>query len=183
MDFKPVDYDRDTIPPDAPAGTWEASCSVKKKTTAKDQYPMLILNFKLEDTEEEDNKHALGSEVADFLVFFPDGAKGSKQAKLRLRKVCEAFKVDLSILPTGRIGSWDDLQDFIDAIDKQRCVIYTTVKTDPESGESRTNVFYTQPGGSFAAPDEEEDEAPARGAKGKTASKAAPAKGKTTARR
>ena len=136
MDFKPVDYDRDTLPPDAPAGKWEATCTVRKKPTNKDQYPMLILNYKLEETDDEENEHALGSEVADFLVFGPDTAKGSKQAKLRHRKVCEAFGVDLTVLPTGNLKSWDDLQELIDALDKRRVIIYTSVKTDPESGRA-----------------------------------------------
>ena len=181
MDFKPVDYDRDTLPPDAPAGKWLATCTVRKKPTNKDQYPMLILNYKLEETDDEDNEHALGSEVADFLVFGPDTAKGSKQAKLRHRKVCEAFGVDLTVLPTGNLKSWDDLQELIDALDKRRVTIYTSVKTDPESGESRTNVYYTPPGGSFKDPDAEEEEQQAA-PRGRTASNGKAAKGKPAAK-
>ena len=158
MEFTPVNYDGGEVPPEAPAGEWQAVCEVKKSKTQKDRFPKLKLNWKLQDTEEEEHKTFLGSSVTDFLVFFPVGHKAAGMAKRRLKKLCEALDIDMSTLPTGKASSWDDFAEFIEALDKQVATIWTVVKTDEESGESRTNVVYSRPGGSFKKDEEEDDD-------------------------
>ena len=95
LDFTAVDYDGGDIPPDAPAGEWDAVVRVKKLKTSKESLPMLALEWKLEDTDDDDLKGALGSSVTDFVVFYPKGHKAARMGKVRLRKLCETLDIDL----------------------------------------------------------------------------------------
>jgi hypothetical protein len=179
MDFTPVDYDRDVTL--TPAGEWTAICSVKKSKTNEGGFPMLILEWKLEDTDDEDHKTYLGTTESDFVVFFPKGHKGARMGALRMRGLCEHMNIDLDTVPQGKISSWADLEELIEGLDKQRATIWTTIGKGRDN-QPRTTVVYAAPGGAITSPsddDEDEEEKPAaRSAKGKPAA----AKGKTARR-
>lgn len=173
MDFTPVEYNPD-LEPEAPTGKWEATCKVKKIKTKEKGLPMLILEWKLEDTDEDDHKIHLGKTVADFVSFPAQGAKNGNMSRIGLRKLCEAFEIPLETIPRGELRSWDDLDALIDALDGKQGIIYTKT-TEQESGESKTRVSYQEPA-NFGETEEEPEEAPAPKTKGKAP--AAKAKGK-----
>lgn len=146
MDFKPVDYDQKNIPPDAPAGEWTATCSVKKSKTSKDNYPMLILEWKITEAADEVNESFVGASTSDFVTFFPEGHRASKMGKLKVKALCEHMEIDLDVIPT-RIASYDDLADLIAGLDGQSATIWTIVRDRSDTGEKVTEIRYSKPGG------------------------------------
>ena len=182
MAFTPVEFDHE-VQPDAPPGEWEAICSVKKTKTKDDGYPMLQLDWKLEDTDNDEHKTFCGTTVPDFLVFFPKGHKGAKMSAKKLRQICELMDIDLDSVPTGKLSSWDNLEPFVEAVDKQRATIHTKMGKGRD-GTPQTEVSYLKPAGVAASSggdeeEEEEDETPKAKAKGKPA---ASARGKSARR-
>jgi hypothetical protein len=184
--FTPVEFDASKLDPEAPTGKWTASCKVKTHVSQEHKKPMLIVEWKLEGTEESDHETFLGKKVTDFVGFPATGSKGANFAKIHLRQLCEAIEFPLENVPSGTLSSWDDLDPLVEALDGREITIWTTTKEE-ESGESRTRVSYVEPRGFAAAmssdDDEEEEAAPppkkAAAAKGKPA----PAAAKKTARR
>lgn len=164
VDFTPVDCgDMTEIPPDAPAGGWDALCSVKKHKTAKDGFPMLILEWRLEKAHEDENENHVGARVTDFVTFFPSNHNACRMSRVRLKSLCEALKIDPPA--TSKVSSWDDIADFIDALDGCRAPIYTTVAPRKDTGELATSVRYTSPngmahtnGGRSSSSNEDEDD-------------------------
>jgi hypothetical protein len=146
VEFTPIETgNMSEIPPDAPEGGWTGLLAVKKGATAKDSFPMLILEWQLVSANEDENEDAVGGKLADFLCFFPERHKGAGMARQKLRDLCLSLKVDVP--STTSIKSWADIQDFIDEIDGQRAPIYTRHKVDKKTGQLRTEVAYTPPGG------------------------------------
>lgn len=181
VEFTPVECgDMSEIPPDAPAGSWEGLCSVKKHKTAKDGFPMLILEWTLEKAHEDENEAFVGARVTDFVTFFPSSHKGCRMSRTRLKELCAGLKIDPPAVAT--LKTWDDISDFVDALDGCRAQLYTTVAPDKGTGEMRTSVRYQPPPGYSASgggsgDDEEEEEAPpptpkAKKTKGTTKAKA-----------
>lgn len=160
VQFAPVNTgDMTEIPPDLPAGGWEATCSVKKAKTSKDSFPMLILEWKTTEALTDGNEDFVGAKVADFLVFFPATHKASRMGKVRLKGMCEALGIEIPAIT--KIASWDDLGEFIAELDGLKSTIYTTVEERKDTGELVAKVRYTAPGGALkasAADDEDEDE-------------------------
>lgn len=152
--FTPVDFDVETLPPDAPAGAWQAVAMTKLSKTAKDSFPMLIVDWELESAYEDENEQFVGARVSDFLVFFPEGHKASKMGKIRIRGLCDKLAIARSLIPT-HIATSDDLLEFQTAIDGQKTDIWTTIETskDKQSGEmvTRTAVKYRAPGSTASA--------------------------------
>lgn len=172
--FTPVETgDLSDIPPDAPEGEWTATCELKKASTSKDGYPMLILNWKLDEALTEGNEDSAGNcRASDFLVFFPANHAGSKMSKQKLKEICENLQIEVP--NTTSIKDWEDIGDFTAALDGAKTRVWTKHKTDKSSGEVRTNVLYVAPrgfgGGAMA---EEEKPAPKKnGAKKPEAKKA-----------
>jgi hypothetical protein len=165
--FTPVDFDIEQLPPDAPAGAWQAVAMTKIAKTSKDSFPMLIVDWELESAYEDENEQFIGARVSDFLVFFPEGHKASKMGKIRIRGLCDKLGIARSLIPT-HIATSDDLAEFQAAIDGQKTDIWTAIEKskDKQSGEemTRTVVKYRAPGAqaaalpSLAADAEDEDE-------------------------
>lgn len=173
MQFKPASFDVKTLPPSLPIGGWLATSTVKLKN--KDGRPMLIVEWKTDEAtgdDAEDRASAVGGSEADFINFFDDAdsnnAQRSKMNKLTLRKLCEALEVDLDVIPT-KWESEEDFAELIAALDNRQCAIWTTHRTNDDTGEIRVKIHYTEPGAglALAAADDEEEEKPK--AKSKTA--------------
>ncbi len=165
VQFAPINTgDMSEIPPDLPAGTWEAECSVKKLATSKDKFPMLCLEWKTTEALSEGNEDHVGGRASDFIVFWPQSHKASRMSKVRLKGMCEALGLEVPAIT--KLESWDDLQGFIDELEGLKATIYTTVETRKDTGEQATKILYKQPGSSLAMKaaaveeDDEEDEAP-----------------------
>ncbi len=185
VQFAPVNTgDMKDIPPDLPAGTWEATCSVKKLATSKDKFPMLCLEWKTTEALTDGNEDSVGQRASDFIVFWPSNHKASRMSKVRLKSMCEAL--DIEVPSTTKISSWDDVAEFTDALEGLKATIYTIVDTRKDTGEQVSKVLYKAPGSSFAMKaasaeddeDEEEEEAPKKSSSKKTAKPA----GKTARR-
>lgn len=154
ISFTPVDFDVETLPPDAPAGAWQAVAMSKVSKTSKDSFPMLIVDWELESAYEDENESFIGTRVSDFLVFFPEGHKASKMGKIRIRGLCDKLGIARSLIPT-HIATSDDLAEFQAAIDGQKADIWTVIEKskDKQSGEEmiRTAVKYKAPGSTASA--------------------------------
>lgn len=132
--------------PDAPPGGWTGLCSVKKAKTQKDGYPMLILEWRLTEAEEDDNASFVGGKVTDFVTFFPKAHQATRMARTKLKQLCEGLQIEVPTCP--KVETWDDLSDFIDALDGTKGRIWTKVAPD-KSGKVRTSIHYTAPAGGF----------------------------------
>jgi hypothetical protein len=154
ISFQPIDFDIEQLPPDAPAGAWQASATTKISKTSKDSFPMIIVDWELESAYDDENEQFVGARVSDFLVFFPEGHKASKMGKIRIRAVCDKLGITRSLIPM-HIATSDDLTEFCAAIDGQKTDIWTTIETtkDKQSGEmvTRTAVKLKAPGSTASA--------------------------------
>jgi hypothetical protein len=164
VQFTPVETgDMSEIPPDAPAGEWEAVCRVRQAKTSKDSFPMLILEWKLTEALTDGNEDHVGAKVTDFLVFFPGTHAASKMSKIRLKKMCEALSIELPSV--AAIKSWDDIADFVKELEGLKAKIYTSVGERKDTGEMVTSVFYAPKGGvgvkAAGGDEDDEDEKPA----------------------
>ncbi len=157
VEFTPVTTgDMGEIPPDLPAGTWQATCSVKKAKTNKDSFPMLILEWKTTEALTEGNEDHVGGKAADFLTFFPGSHRASRMSKLRLKGMCAALNIDVP--SATQLKTWNDVADFIEALDGLQAVIYTSVEERKDTGEQTTKIRYTAPGGLSASSQQDDDE-------------------------
>ncbi len=161
--FLPVETgDMREVPADAPAGSWTATCAVKKSKTKKDSYPMLVLEWRLTAAHQEENEASVGAKVTDFLTFFPGTHPATRMARQRLLELCTALDIDVPT--TTSIKSWSDLEDFIDSLEGAQGEIYTTVAPRKDTGALTASVRYTNPNGALRAPPppeaDEDDEAP-----------------------
>jgi hypothetical protein len=170
-DFTAVDCgDLNEIPPDLPAGEWEAICAVKKSKTSKDGFPMLVLEWQTSAVadDNEENEAFVGMRASDFVVFFPGTHKAAKMSRARLKAMCEALKLEM---PTVKaIKSWADIEDFTNALSGLHGHIYTTVEVRKDTGDKATKIHYQPPGRKLnlsAAADDDDDDAPKKGKKGK----------------
>lgn len=170
-DFTAVDCgDLNEIPPDLPEGQWSAICRVKKSKTSKDGYPMLVLEWQTEAVadDKEENEAFVGMRSSDFVVFFPGTHKAAKMSRARMKGMCEALKIEM---PTAKsIKSWDDVADFVNALEGLHGVVYTTVEVRKDNGEKATKIHYAPPGRkiNLSVTKDEDDDTPApKGKKGK----------------
>lgn len=159
--------DMSVVPPDAPAGSWTATCAVKKSKTKKDSYPMLVLEWRLTEAHQEENEGSVGAKVTDFLTFFPATHPATRMGRQRLLDLCKALDIDVPAATA--IKSWDDIQDFIDALEGSQATVYTSVAPRKDNGEMATSVRYTNPNAARSVPppadDSEEDDVAAPVAK------------------
>jgi hypothetical protein len=170
-DFTPVDFDGETVEPEAASGHYEATIEevkVSKTKPEKGAFPMLIIEWKLTATDSDDEKCQQsvekGATLADFLTFFPEGDKRGRMGKQRFRKLNERLGIDNDILPK-RLQTKADFDDYKAALQGQTMEVWVTASTDEASGETRTSVNYTAPKGSAASnvEVEEEPETPRKG--------------------
>ena len=151
VEFTPVDCgDMSEIPPDLPAGQWLAVCSVEKKVTNKDKYPMLKLTWKTVEALTDGNENYAGAKCFDWITFFPATHAATRMTRLRLKDMCAALKI--TIPATTSIQSWEDLAGFIEELDGMQAHIWTTVEIRKDTGEEVTKVRYTAPGASMRLP-------------------------------
>jgi hypothetical protein len=182
LDFAPVDYDINAMPPPAPEGEWVARISeVKIQPTAKGKFPMLIVEWTLESTDEEEHMSSLGAVIPDFLVFFPANHKGARMGKLRMRALCEKVGVDFDIVPT-KIGSKSDLEEFVNALKETDKVTVWTVVGKDNNNDDRTSIVYSKPGGGLSTATDDEDEEDEKPAAKKSSMRPSSAKGKVVSK-
>lgn len=159
--FAPVDTgDMSEIPPDAPAGEWTAVCKVKLAATKKDNYPMLVLNWKLTESFSDGGDDHVGATVTDFLTFFPAKHAASKMGKLRMKAMCEALGIELPTFTS--IQSEDDLAEFIAELEGIKAKIWTKLEERKDTGEMTTKVLYSAPGLRIVAKADDDDDKPAK---------------------
>ncbi len=163
VQFTPVNTgDMQEIPPDLPAGEWEATCSVKKLKTAKDGYPMLCLEWRTTEALTEGNEDYVGAKASDFVVFWPSSAPASRMSKIRLKAMCTALNI--GVPTTTKLKDWEDITDFLGELEGLKGTIYTSVDTRKDTGEQVTKISYNPPGSSLkmkaaaAGADDEDDE-------------------------
>lgn len=163
LQYVPVDYDANEIPPDAPEGEWGMSIprgKCKVQPTREDRFPMIIVPIRLDSTEEEGEEYqkALGTELSLFLVFGSRTPRGDRLGKLRVRELAELCDADLDLIPK-RITGEDDLQPFIKAIEGKKFTAWTRVNTRKETGEEVADVVLRDPNRKLAAASDEDDDA------------------------
>jgi hypothetical protein len=161
--FKPINFDVKTSEPEAQVGQYEAIIhEIKVTKTSTDGYPMLIVEWKLDSAEDEENKKSEGATVPDFIALFPEGDSKGRMGKLRLRQLCEGLEIDLDTIPT-RIEEPSDFDDFIKVAKRQRMTVWVTHRTDKSTNEVRVGVAYAAPKSTLPPverDEEDEDEAP-----------------------
>lgn len=143
LSYEPTDYDAEDIPPDAPAGAWQAQCVVKANKT-QENLPRLIVEWTLLAAYDEANEGFVGQQVSDMITLKPGIDNIAKMNKLQLKAFCERIGVSRQLIPK-HIQNSTDLEEFISACANQVCDIYTSVKVNPTTGESRTRCHYTAP--------------------------------------
>jgi hypothetical protein len=186
-DFTPVDFDIETIPPEAAPGQYEAVIEdLRVQGTSNGNYPMIVCDFKLESTasDTEEAERSIGAVIADFFPLFPDDDRRAAFPKRRLRQFCERFGLDQTLIPK-RIANKSDLDEFIESARGATETIWITLQKDKQTGEDRAKVQYAAPRSmvSDLPAMEEEEEAeeerkPSRATKpaGKVAVKSKPSK-------
>lgn len=176
LKMKAIDaFSYDKLPPDLPSGKWRFTIDKAVARATQKGQPMISLKFKVEEAFDDEHESLVGKSIDELVIFYADNdeenSRAAKMNKVRIRQLCEAAEVDLDAIPK-RIGAdGAELEQFAETLRGQSFEAWTIVKTQ-DSGEQRTNVMYTEPGGGLSlAEPEAEDEPPARGAKGKTKGK------------
>lgn len=141
LQFSPVETGNlSEIPPDAPPGEWVAACNVKITATQKDNAPMLVLEYRLEEClTPENSEFPLPTRVTRFLVIRGANHQYVKMFRQDLAAICAGHGIPVPNLT--RIASSADLQPFADELMANRLVVKTVNKTE-KTGEVRTNVTY-----------------------------------------
>lgn len=143
LQFSPVELGNlSEIPPDAPDGEWVASCQVKVSATQKDNSPMLILEYKLEESLTEGNEgFQLPARVSRFLVIRGANHQYVKMFRQDLKAICEGHGIPIPNLTSIRSAS--DFDPFIADLTANRLVVRTKLgKPDKQTGEKRTEIGY-----------------------------------------
>jgi hypothetical protein len=152
----PVDddsYDVSEIPPEAPEGKWLATPKAELKKSSKG-WPMIQINWKLDEALTDGNEDAVGGRLADYLVWLPKDSGGYRLSLQRIQALCTHLQI-----PTK--GSRQELSDAIN--DAGQSEIWTLHRTDKTTGEVQTQVAYRQPaalGGGTPPVEQEEEEKP-----------------------
>jgi hypothetical protein len=177
MEFKQVDFDVNEIAPDAPEGEWTATIprgKCKVQPTKEDKFPMLIVPFRLDKTEEEGEAYekALGTELSTMVVFFDNTKpKAARMSKLRLRQLCEAADIDLDVIPKKIHDPINDLEPLVRALEGKKLQLWTKLTLRKDTGETVTEVQFFNPKAlptnADADDDEEEEETDRSAARGR----------------
>lgn len=179
-DFAPVDYDASTVPPRIGAGRYDAVLACSARPTAKDNLPMLVLEWTAQAVIDgtEENEQFVGQSISDFLVLSDDSK--FRGHKLRLRTLLERLEIDYAMVPK-RIENKGDLEELLQTLTDRTLSITVVHKVD-KNGENRENVEYRLPRGDADASGDDADVAQAAPARGRSPAKPAP-KGKGKAAR
>ena len=145
LEFTPVDIgDFATIPPELPAGEWEAKCSASFALTKKDQKPMVVLEWSLTTALTEGNEAYEGSKLKDYIVFAAKTAPHYRFAAKALATMCAALGVTP---PRGVISSAVDFDSFIEELNGMQAVVWTRHAQNKQSGEVDVRISYVAPRG------------------------------------
>ncbi len=160
MDFAPVDYDVNHVPPRIAAGRYQATVQASSKPTRQDKLPMLVLEWTVDAVADEnaDNEQFVGASVTDYLVLRPENDPKGRMHKIRLRTLLQRLDLSHELVPT-QIRTKADLEDLCNAISGQSLDISVSVRKDDNTGEDRENISYMKP---RDAEDVEQETAPAR---------------------
>jgi len=148
--FTAVDYDIDKLPPEAPPGQWTfliKQALIKATKAEKGAYPMLQLTVVLDEVAEgapEENSAFIGTELRDWLVFFPEDHKAARTGKRKVQGWVDACNIERSVIPK-KIRKPADLQDLVDALEGQRINGWTVQQEDRETGEMRAQMRLIEP--------------------------------------
>lgn len=150
LQFSPVEVgDMSEIPPDAPEGQWITSQKVTVRSTQKDNLPMLVIDFKLEEALTDGNEAFVGSKVTKFLVVRGAADPYVKMFRQDLADLCSGLKIEVPRFTTLRSAS--DFDEFIAEVEGNRGVAYTKHKADKKTGEVRTEITFRAPRGSVTS--------------------------------
>jgi hypothetical protein len=147
----PVDddsYDVSEIPPEAPEGKWLATQKAELRKSSKG-YPMILINWKLDDALTEGNEEAAGGRIADYLTWLPKDSGGYRLSLQRIQALCMHLQIATK-------GSRQELCDAINEAGQSE--IWTLHRTDKTTGEVQTQVAYREPRSLTTAPPVEDDE-------------------------
>ena len=162
VEFTPIETgDMSKIPADAPAGEWNAVAKAKLMKTSREGLPMIVIDWKLTAALTDGNADHVGARVTDFLVFRASTDPYVKMSRQQLKTMCDALSIDPPSCTAIRTA--DDLAEFMASIEGLKAKIWTTLQEDKRTGEMRTTVRYTAPGGGLrVVADEDEDDKPAK---------------------
>lgn len=166
MSFKPVDYHRGEVAPEAAEGKYTFKC--KKLVvggTKKDNIPMLTFTWVIAEAHDEDNEKFVGTELNDYITFFPPGEKRGRMSTLQWRALLEAADLSLDLVP-GRIETEEDFAEVLQAFKGRSVEGWIAHDEDRQSGEVRAVARFAEPKKSRASSratddDDADDERPA----------------------
>ncbi len=180
-DFKPVGYGKvGDIPPDMDSGKFVFKLDkVSVRPTKKDQWPMLVLEWKGKKCLEGQGERNIGASVTDFIVFFPEGERKGNMSRRQLDALLTAAGIDKTLVPE-KIENKADFDELSAALKGLQLDAWVTQEKDKSTGEVRCSIKYTEPKGGLnlsSADDDEDDDGddddapPARPAKKAAANK------------
>lgn len=168
LQFTPVETGNMTeVPPDLPAGHWNASITVKNGV--KDGLAYMFVQFTAQEDLTGENGNYVGSSASKYIAFYPEADSRSKMSKQECKTMSEAWP-DLPELDTSGLaeGDWSSLEPWVEALEAGQREIWTTV-TEDKQGIARTKIFVAEPGKKLTrltpAETEEEGEKPKAPAK------------------
>lgn len=155
LSFTPIEYgDVNDVPPpiDAPEGkylatirTAEASKSNKDGLKeGKPQWPMLVLEFEIDEAEKEEGKEAIGNTTRDYIVLMPvTEGKSSRMGREKMRLLLAATGIDPESFP--KEINPETLKEVAEAVQDSQISIWITNQKDRYLGELRSSVHYEDP--------------------------------------
>lgn len=181
LQFKPRTTSTE-LQPDAPEGGWTArivkgQCKVTKTQNGD---PRLVVPMKLEKAHEEKNEKFQGTVIQWGAIVFDDADETKRRAaninKRELRTLIEACDGDFAEVYPTSVSSADDFDAIIEAIEGHTLDVWTVhTHYTAQSGEevNKVEIRFRKPGaaGLVNKSNDDEDEVPARGGKGKKPSR------------
>lgn len=147
VQFTPVNYDVDNLPPEAPPGAWTLlikQAKIGATNPLKGAFPMVTLTVMLDDAHDEGNKSFIGTELMEYLCFFPESHKGHRMQKQRLRAWLDACSIDYKVIPKS-IRKPSDLKPLVEALTGAQCPGWTISVIDKQTGQPRAQIRLTEP--------------------------------------
>jgi hypothetical protein len=149
VNFTPVSYDIDKLPPEAPDGHWDfriKAAKIRATKPEKGAYPMIELVVMLDTAHDAENKPFEGSELREWLVFFPEDHKAARQGKQKMQRWVDACRIEREVIPKA-IRTPADLQPLVQALEDSTLEGWTVQRKDKQNGELRATMQLTEPTG------------------------------------
>jgi hypothetical protein len=131
---------------------------------------MIELVVMLDAAHDEVNESFVGTELREWLVFFPEEHKAARSAKQKMQRWVDGCNIERSVIPKN-IRTPADLQPLAQALEDSTLEGWTVQRQDKQTGEMRATMQLIEPrdlnlGGlppvepPAAAEEEEEEEEP-----------------------